>query len=325
LLRAGLASNKGTLLLGVLIGVYFQFDDQIDAMIDFEKLVRLFAAQATTQGIIVVGIIAVVAALLLFRLLGMAWFVLRFFGYQLTRQGDDLRIQCGLLTKISATIPRPRIQFISIQRNLFQRWMKLASIRIETAGGSGGEDSAKTVSSRWFVPVLAENQVASLLDQLRPGLSWSEDALDWKQVSPLAPRRLARLAVLASIAIGLGGLAISQPWGAFIGLAALPVLIWLAIKKSHARRYARTRQGVVYRSGIFNRKTSMTFFEKIQTVRLDESPFDRRWGMATLCVDTAAAGPAEHHIHVHYLTGDFAREEYDAIVAQSSSEVPVFG
>ena len=73
-------------------------------------------------------------------------------------------------------------------------------------------------------------------------------------------------------------------------------------------RYAETEFGVVYRSGLYNRKLSMTFFDRIQTLRLDQSPFDRRWKMATLSIDTAAAGPADHRVHVKYLDEQFAHQ-----------------
>jgi putative membrane protein len=58
------------------------------------------------------------------------------------------------------------------------------------------------------------------------------------------------------------------------------------------------------------RKCSCAFVDKIQTVRLSESPFDRRWKMATLAIDTAAAGPAEHRILVKYLDANFAQCEF---------------
>ena len=90
-------------------------------------------------------------------------------------------------------------------------------------------------------------------------------------------------------------------------------------------RYARTENGVAYRSGIFNRKTSMTFFEKIQTLRIDQSPFDRRWNMASLSVDTAAAGPANHRIEVPYLEESFAQTEFQYLRVKTGQEQPVFG
>jgi putative membrane protein len=64
---------------------------------------------------------------------------------------------------------------------------------------------------------------------------------------------------------------------------------------------------VAFRSGVITRQTSATFFDKIQSVALSQSPFDRRWHMATLAVDTAGAGPAGHRIRVPYLEEDTAR------------------
>ena len=327
LLKAGIASNRGMILLGVLVGMYVQFDDQIERQVDIGQIKEMVPKETSTFQIIVAATVGVAAVLLFFRLLGMAWYLLRFFGYELVRNEDDLRIRCGLLTKVSATVPRKRIQFISIHRNLLMRSMKLASIRIETAGGAGkaNEDAAKTVSSRWFIPVLGDDRVPEIIAQLRPDLNWSEDEFEWQPISPLAPRRLTRAACFASAITAFAGWLAFPPWGWTVGLLALPLLIWYARRSAAAKRYARNDYCIVYRSGLFTKKTSVTFFEKIQAVRLDETPFDRRWGMASLCVDTAAAGPADHRIHIDYLTRDFARREYDAIVGQSSSHAPVFG
>jgi putative membrane protein len=89
-------------------------------------------------------------------------------------------------------------------------------------------------------------------------------------------------------------------------------------------RYARFEDGVIYRSGLLTRKTSVTFFEKIQTLRIDQSPFDRRWRMATLSVDTAAAGPAGHRMQVPYLDEAFARDEFCELVHRASSYLPIY-
>ena len=90
-------------------------------------------------------------------------------------------------------------------------------------------------------------------------------------------------------------------------------------------RYARQDDLLVYRSGVLNRKTSMTFFDKVQTISVEQSPFDRRWGMASLTVDTAAAGPAEHRISVRYLDEGFAQAELAEIRIAASRFTPDFG
>jgi putative membrane protein len=327
LVRAGLASNRGMIMIGILIGLFFQFDGEDRFEFLFNEVGKRIPKDADNLLVIAGGVVAVIGVLLLLRLLGIAWFVLRFHGYRLLRHGEDLRISCGLLTKVSATVPRNRIQFISIHRKLIMRWMGYCSVRIETAGGAGKEheDATTTVSRRWFVPIIRNDQLGKLLNELRPGLDWDESQLDFQPLAPRASARLVRLAIVVSLVFAAVGLAITRPWGWAAGVVALPVLIWWAIKKSRSMRYARTRDGVVYRSGVLTRKTSMTFFEKIQTLSVEQSPFDRRWNMARLSVDTAASGPAEHHIEIPFLDQGFAREELQELRNRTARHQPSFG
>lgn len=326
LFKAGLASNRGLIMVGVLFGAYIQFGDR-DLRFEIDWFRDLIPEKSSTLMIVALSAGALIGALLLLRLFGIGWYILRFYGYQLTQRVDDLRISCGLLTKVSATVPRQRIQFISIHRSLIMRMMGLASISIETAGGAGqeGEDATETVSKRWFVPVIPESSVPELLASLRPGLTWNESSLDFQPLANRVGTRLARKAIVQAVLICGAGLLITRPWGWAIGVAALPLLLIWANKKSKAMRYARTENGVVYRSGVLNRKTSMTFFEKIQTLRVDQSPFDRRWKMAQLCVDTAAAGPADHRIEIPYLDEHFAHQELQLLRIKTGQEQPVFG
>lgn len=325
LIKAGLASNRGSVLIGVLAGLYFQFD--LEKYFDLKEIEKWLPQGLSMVQQILYAIVGAAALLMLMRLVGVVWYLLRFYGYRLTRNGNDLRISCGLFTKVSATVPRNRIQFISIHRNIFMRWMNLATIRIETAGGAAkqAQDATKSVSSRWFIPAMAESDVPAIIQQLRPGQDWNEGQFDWQPLSPRAGIRMLRIAVVTSVIIGAVGFAVTRPWGWIAGLVALPFFMLHAVKKSRAMRYARTSDGVVYRSGVLTHKTSVTFYEKIQSLEVSQSPFDKRWGMATLTVDTAGAGPADHQIDIPYLTQEFAHAEYDQLVVKAASHQPVFG
>ena len=57
----------------------------------------------------------------------------------------------------------------------------------------------------------------------------------------------------------------------------------------------------------------MTFFEKIQSVQVNQSPLDRRWKMASISVDTLCAGPADHRIDIEMLDSEFAHHELDRL------------
>jgi len=327
LLKAGLASNRGMVMVFFLLGLYFQnmpdddrgfrnVRDQIKGLSDY--------LPGFGQGWQLWLLLAVAGVVLLFlvRLLGIGWFILRFFGYRLNRSGDDFKISCGLFTKVSATVPVDRIQFISIHRSIIMRWFGLASIRIETAGGAAKstEDATTTVSKRWFIPVVPETRVTELMSVIRPGLEWTESSFKWMPLAPRATSRFIRIAIVVSIFIALVGLGVSRPWGWLPGLVLCPLIVLYAIKRSRSTKYSRVANGVIFRSGVFTKKTSITFFEKIQGAMLSQSPFDRRWGMKTLAVDTAAAGPANHTISVRYLDEAFATQEYREILCKSSTK-----
>lgn len=326
LIRAGLASNRGMVMIGVATGLYFQFGGD-RRNFDFGWMRDMLPEGASVAAMSLTFLAASIALLFLLRLLGVGWFILRFFGYKLVQHGEDLRVSCGLFTKVSATIPRKRVQFISIHRNLIMKWMGFSSIRIETAGGAGNKDQSATesVSKRWFIPIIPDSQVPKILNILRPNLDWNESKLEFQPVAARTGTRLCRLAVIQSIILGVIGFGITRPWGFLAGVIALPLLIIWALKQSKAMRYARTDNSIIYRSGVFTRKTSMTFFEKVQALSLDQNPFDRRWKMTTLLVDTAAAGQAEHRINVRYLDEDFALKEIDVLRTKTSHEQPVFG
>lgn len=127
--------------------------------------------------------------------------------------------------------------------------------------------------------------------------------------------------LLALAASGLGA-ALWPPWGIGFGLALLPLLFWHAHKQSRALRYAPADFGVAFRSGILTHKLSFTFYERLQTLRFDQSPLDRRWRMATLSLDTAGAGPADHRIDIPYLDEAFARTELERLRAAASRHIP---
>ena len=324
LAKAGFASNRGFVLVGLMLGFYFQFAQGNPGDIDAGDLGLSNFIPDDGSPLVKAGVIAVALAvgLVLLRLLGIGWYILRFFGYELRQAGDDFKISCGLLTKVSATVPRKRIQFISVHRGLIMRWMKLAAVRIETAGGAAdnSENATTTVSRRWFIPVLPESSVAEMIAELRPGIDLNMDGYQWIPLAKRAQSRFIRIAcVVSCVFVAVTFLTFGWQW-AIAALIAFPVLIFYGIRKSQSVKYARTDFGVVYRSGVLAKKTSFSFFEKIQAASWGQTPFDRRWQMATLSVDTAAAGPAEHVIDIKFLDQEIAKEEYEQIVAMAAAK-----
>jgi putative membrane protein len=202
LIQAGLISNRGLLVIPVVLGLGSQLD--LEQYIDVEQLSRYLPQDYTWQEATMWGAVGFAVLFVLLKLFSVGWYLWRFFGHRVERHGDDLRVSCGLFTRVSATVPRRRIQFISVQQTWLSRWVGLAVIRLETAGGAGksAEDAKQSVARRWFMPVVAQHEVPRVLGELRAGLEFEPDKLDWRATSPATARRLTRLAVLRAVVLG---------------------------------------------------------------------------------------------------------------------------
>jgi len=326
LVFAGLASNRGMILVGVLMGVAYQIADQAKFLEKLDvRLMRQWLPRDWDQGswLLVVGV-GLVLAFIGVKILGVIWYLLRFSGYRLTRRGEDLRISCGLLTRVSATVPRSRIQFICIRQDWVSRWFGFCSLQIETAGGGKRESAQESVSGRWFIPVMPVAGLPEILSEIRDQLDWSPQNWEWQSMSRQAFWRMLRKGVLLALLIGLIVGYSWRPWGGLAGLAALPlIVVWLRAKWKVVR-YARFDVGVAHQDGVLTRRTNVTFFEKIQGISLTTSPFDRRWKMTTLSIDTAGAGAAESLLMLPMFDQEFAKMERDQLQKLTAQHPAVF-
>jgi putative membrane protein len=251
-----------------------------------------------------------VILLLLLKLLSVAWIVLKYYGFTLTRRGDDLRAVYGLLTRVSATIPRRRLQVLSTHRGPLQRWLRRVSVQVETAGGREGDERSGT-DRLWLAPQMPEERLADLLAEVLPDVDFA--SLEWRSLEPRARWRVFRKTwrLVSLLVLALSGLV--WPWGL---LLLLPVpLLALAHSALYVRftGYATSEHAVLYRSGWLRRRVSVVRFDKIQVVSLRQTPFDRRARMASLCVDTAGAGRIGHPVEINYLADEAAGRIFERL------------
>lgn len=325
LVRLGLISNRGMALVFVAIGAAWELD--LFERIGFERLYAWLAEQPALRSPLFLATL-LLAAMVLLRLLSVIWTVLRFHGYELRLAGDDLRMTCGLLTRITATVPRGRIQLISVRRSVIQRWWKRATVRIETAGGAGSEDGEASglQSRRWFVPIVREADLPRVLEALSHGLPVRLSQARWEPISPQGRRRRTRLALIESAAIALAGAAaawlLGSPWLFGVGVLLAGLNLWHARVEIGVLAHVRSPGLIGLRSGALTRRESIVRTERAQVLEARQSPFDRRWGMATVRVDTAGAGAAEHSVSIPYQEIDAARSLVEELLEEAVETSP---
>lgn len=127
-----LASTSGG--AGVVISAVFAFVFQFEEIIPYEKVFT------GLEGFIANGMIFV--SILIFIVFLMAWLIaligsmLKYAGFTLIKSEKELMVTRGLLEKRQMTIPLNRIQAIQIRENLLRQPFGLATVYIESAGGS---------------------------------------------------------------------------------------------------------------------------------------------------------------------------------------------
>ena len=329
LLTYGFVEGRGMVVIAAIFGLAWEFGVADSYMPSFDpgtmpapsrggafralaRSLYLRAGDLFTS--LAAAAVTIVALLVVVRLVSMVWAMLRLHGFTLTREGDDLRAEYGLLTRVAATIPLRRIQTLTLREGPLHRLVGRISARVDTAGGEAGQNAPP--DRHWLAPIVDRGQLPALLAQVLPVLAI--DRLEWQPVHPRAVRRIFRQSFLLSLLICLP-LARGFGWW---GLMALLVLIpWSVINarwSASALGWAVTDELVAFRSGWFWRQTTVAPFARVQTVTFNESPFDRRNHMAGVRVDTAGAGDLSHRVAIPYLGRDVAERLWRQVAHEAA-------
>ncbi len=284
LIIAGATASEAGIVAAVLGGA-LQFVDDLpidvpDFLPDPESIVQL------SGGAIVIAVAGVVFAVLLIGwLLSILGTLVTYHGFTLEQTSSELRKRYGLLGRRDAVIPLERVQAVRIEESWIRRPLRLAALKVETAGGAPQERQRGGAEA--FLPLARAADVPQLVEAVLGGLDYG--ALGFRPAHPRARRRafVRYTAVLALAAAGLT-FVVEPRWLPF--LPVLP-LAWLAAGQYYRNLgYALAPGFVVTRSGLLDRITWVIPDRRIQTVHLTHSPLQRRHGLADVVVDTAAGG-----------------------------------
>lgn len=289
LVFAGLTSNQMASAIAVLLVVWNLLDDFISPEAYERWVVR--TTQAATDWVAHVGgkawigfLMFAVAAMLVGMLFSVIGSVVMFYGFTLARSGEDLHRSYGLFTRRSSSLPRRRIQVLKVEETILRRLFGLATLRADTAANTGQEQHQNRGGRDMLLPILHKPELEGLLPNFFPDL---DNGGDWRQVARVAIRRgtfkgSVMCAIIAAISYG-----IQREWLALWPLLLVPIIHLLNVMSYrylgyvHGPKYFRTRRGWLRRS------THIVPIRNAQVVLMRETPFDRRFKVASVLVDTA--------------------------------------
>lgn len=318
LVRYGLVDNRGMLIVAAAFGAFAQGDGwewQIFEEVG-KKLLPSWSSierdlSTHSFALIAGGIGVLITLLLLVRLLSLVWALVTLHGFTLIRSGNDLRVRYGLLTRVALTLRLPRIQAAHQTESLLHRWLGRVSLAVDLAGDGGhdgrdGEMPRQRV--RWLAPICTPQRAHELWRIALPALAMDAEP-EWQPLAPKARGRIFRKTVLvltliaAAPGIYLFGAASAALWMLIVPWAWLHATLYV-----RHTRWALTRESLFVRRGWLTRRLSIVPRNRVQTVRLSASPFDRRAQMAAITVDTAGASGPLGLVRIAYLPESIAAE-----------------
>jgi putative membrane protein len=329
LVRLGLIDNRGMIVVAAALGALHESGALVIDQVLLQRLLESSpAAGLATLGVamqIALAAFLFLAATLALRILSIVVAIVTFHDFKLTRSGGDLRARYGLLTRVALTLRTRRIQAVHQTESLLHRWLNRASIDVDLAGDSGGTErngNDARMTTRWLAPICPVEMAPGLIAAALPTLDWKTEP-DWQPLARRARGRIFRKTLAwATLIVTAPGIWYLRESAALI-IAGCILLAWM-----HAHfyvkytRWALTADAVLFRSGWLLRRLTIVPRDRVQTVSVEASPFDRHSGMACVYVDTAGAGPRSVGIRICYLAADVAERLAAALYATAGARTP---
>jgi putative membrane protein len=283
---AGAVSGSIGPLAALAGGVVQLADDLLPETIG--ERIAVSATSLTVQGI--VALIVAIAAIA--WVLSIAGTLVRYWGFELRESGDRLLLSYGLLDRRRVTVPRNRIQALTITEGLLAQPLGRGGLRFLSAG-----DWSSTSESGVLLPVIARREIERLLPRIHPRLAVEVASLPLERL----PRRaLSRyllapawgVLLLTGVAVFVLGrwTGLTWQWG-LLGLAVLPVAVAIGLAQFRTTGWWVGPGGeLVVRSRPLERETMITLRGRLQFTQVASNPLQRRAALATFTSVVPGAG-----------------------------------
>lgn len=284
---AGATENRVGLLMAAAWGVFELGEDVVDEDAMGEWVEQLVPSGAVAATIVVIMLI--VGVILFGWIASILWTLVTYHGFTLRRSGEDLRKTHGLLTRFESTIPVSRIQTVRLEASVPRRWLHVLQVRAETAGTRSDEQQGGTTV---LAPLLPRAEMDAFCRVVYPDADLESAHLD--RVHPRAQRR-GFIRLMLPGAVGVGALLVAGHWWAWmLGVPWVLFAYLLARARYRILGYGVMGRFLLARAGVWTRKLWIVPQEKVQAVRVQQSPLQRLLGLATLQLATAGGGSLSH-------------------------------
>lgn len=208
---------------------------------------------------------------------------IRYFGFSVTRDRNNVVIKYGLISIKNYTIPAENVHAVVVKQNLFQQMIGLCSVEMVSIG-YGNEEKETNL----LFPSISRKKLPWMLEQILPEYTLSK--AEYKPSRRCARFLIARPVIWSAVILS----AIVACFGLFMdslvlsGIAA--ALIFAAVVVSSILKYRNNALGcdgkvMLVRSGGMSNVTHLIRVDAVQSISSTCGFFQRRRGVASYRVD----------------------------------------
>ncbi|OZG64773.1 PH domain-containing protein [Bifidobacterium eulemuris] len=170
--------------------------------------------------------------------------MLRFYGFEVWRRGDDLVVARGLFTRRTMTIPVSRIQTITIKQSLPRKALHLCSAEVGLSTNTAASGDADAMTGTNVLPVISDKRVWDALRDMLPEWDVREPNVirtgrgleRYYLATPAVVGTLVTLVFLAAALVTFPDLpAYANPWWWAVAAGVIATVWWLACRWLKAR------------------------------------------------------------------------------------------
>jgi putative membrane protein len=284
-------SSSGLLLLsltsggvGVVVSAVLAFLSQLDDFIPYKKWFGRFEHWAESS--IITVTVLVFIGLLLAWMIALVRTILKYANFTVVKSENDIIISQGLLEKRQITVPIKRIQAIRISENIISQILGLATVYIESAGGSTKNIEGSKVL---LLPMVRLKGIAEVIE---PNLNEFHITSGFHPVPKKALFRYIIRSWYIPVPVVIASLVFLKTWG-LLSFTLLGIMTIIAILKYKSAGWNIESQQLSLRFRGIVRTTVFMRKNKIQSLEIGESYFQRRKNLGSIkAVVKSGTGPS---------------------------------
>ncbi|MEO1434104.1 MAG: PH domain-containing protein, partial [Bacteroidota bacterium] len=237
--------------------------------------------------------------------------LLRYFNLQFLRTSDGFKVVGGMFHRREQSAKMDKIQLVNWSRNPISRMFNLFDLGLKQA-------SSNQVSMKQsiYVPGCYIDQVDQVLNAYYPEQS-KRRFTEFQVNKALVVRQVFYLGVLPAALVTTLRVLAAGPIG-YLFFLWVPITFFAAHYYHRKWKFEIGRDALRLQRGFFGTKSTLLKWYKVQNVRIKQSPYQQRKGLASIVFFTAGGA-----IQIPYIDLELAHQIHDyAIYKVESSDLP---